>query len=69
MPVVLTFDIKGATTSQLNRIQSFFQRFGWENLGGSAYRYPRLGTNEKWPHSFRQKSPMDKWKLGLGLKA
>jgi hypothetical protein len=40
MPVVFTFDIKGAPSNEYNRIQSFFERFGWENLGGSSYRYP-----------------------------
>jgi hypothetical protein len=44
MPIVITFDIQGAPPVERNRIQSFFQRFGWENLGGSSYRYPRLGT-------------------------
>ncbi len=46
MPIVITFDIKGATTKERNRIQSFFERFGWQNLGGSCYRYPRLGTDQ-----------------------
>jgi hypothetical protein len=44
MSVIITFDIEGAPTIERNRIQSFFERFGWENLGGSSYRYPRLGT-------------------------
>lgn len=47
MPVVITFDLKGATPKEQNRIQSFFERFGWENLGGSSYRYPRLGTDDQ----------------------
>lgn len=47
MPVVFTFDIEGAETTERNRIQSFFERFGWENIGGSAYRYPRLGTTDQ----------------------
>ena len=46
MPVVLTFDIQGAGPQERNRIQSFFERFGWENLGGSSYRYPRLGSGQ-----------------------
>lgn len=44
MPIVITFDIEGAPPQERNRIQSFFERLGWQNLGGSAYRYPRLGT-------------------------
>ncbi len=46
MPVVLTFDLRDATPLQRNRIQSFFERFGWQNLGGSSYRYPRLGSEQ-----------------------
>ena len=44
MPIVFTFDISGARPVETNRIQSFFERFGWQNLGGSAYRYPKLGA-------------------------
>jgi hypothetical protein len=46
MPVVFTFDIRGAQPVEHNRIQSFFERLGWQNLGGSSYRYPRLGTQQ-----------------------
>ena len=46
MPVVLTFDIGGAPPMDRNRIQSMFERFGWQNLGGSSYRYPRLGAEQ-----------------------
>lgn len=47
MPIVITFDIEGAPPQERNRIQSFFERFGWQNLGGSSYRYPRLGTQDQ----------------------
>lgn len=47
MPVIITFDIEGAPPQERNRIQSFFERLGWENLGGSSYRYPRLGTDDQ----------------------
>jgi hypothetical protein len=46
MPIVVTFDIEGAPPRDRNRIQSFFERLGWENLGGSSYRYPRLGSDQ-----------------------
>ncbi len=46
MPVILTFDIEGAEPVEHNRIQSFFERLGWESLGGTAYRYPRLGADQ-----------------------
>lgn len=44
MSVVLTFDLKGAESQEYQQIQSFFERLGWQNLGGSSYRYPRLGS-------------------------
>lgn len=47
MPVVITFDIESAEKNEYGRIQSFFERFGWENLGGTSYRYPRLGTADQ----------------------
>src|SRR5262249_42748905 len=42
MPITVTFDITGPTSAELNRIRSFFERLGWERLGNTAYRYPRL---------------------------
>lgn len=47
MPIVITFDIERAKPIEHNRIQSLFERFGWENLGGSSYRYPKLGTDDQ----------------------
>lgn len=47
MAVVFTFDIANGPAGVHNRIQSAFQRLGWENLGGSVYRYPRLGTDDQ----------------------
>jgi hypothetical protein len=44
MPIVITFDARGAQPDEHNRIQSFFERLGWQNLGGSSYRYPALGS-------------------------
>lgn len=44
MPVIFSFDLVGG--GQHNHISSFFQRFGWQNLGGSSYRYPKLGTDQ-----------------------
>ena len=49
MPIVFTFDLSGAPSAERNRIQSFFERLGWQNLGGSAYRYPRLGIHVRNP--------------------
>ena len=54
MPVTLTFDIEEASVTDANdrnRIQVAFLRFGWEHIGGSAWRYPALGAehpSEDW---------------------
>jgi len=48
MPITLTFDIENASVTDVNdrsRIIACFQRFGWEHIGGSAWRYPALGTS------------------------
>src|SRR5436189_6282531 len=54
MPITLTFDIDGDSIhdpNDRNRIIACFDRFGWEHVGGSAWRYPALGTanvSEDW---------------------
>lgn len=51
MPITVTFDLKHPTPSDLNRIRGFFERLGWEHLGNTAYRYPKLHsehTTEDW---------------------
>lgn len=54
MPITLTFDIDNKSITDTNdrtRIIACFQRFGWEHIGGSAWRYPALGTenvSEDW---------------------
>ena len=48
MPITFTFDIADGTVAQTNdrnRIVACFTRFGWEHIGGSAWRYPALGTD------------------------
>lgn len=44
MPVVITYELTAPVENVHNRVQSMFERLGWENLGGSSYRYPRLGS-------------------------
>lgn len=54
MPITLTFDIDQDSVQDANdrnRIILNFRRFGWEHIGGSAWRYPALGTtnvSEDW---------------------
>lgn len=47
MAVVVTFDITNYQGNDHVRLKSMFERFGWENLGGTAYRYPKLGTDDQ----------------------
>lgn len=42
MPITVTFDIRNPSPQELNRIRGFFERLGWEHLGNTAYRYPKL---------------------------
>lgn len=42
MPITVTFDIRKPSPVELNRIRGFFERLGWEHLGNTAYRYPKL---------------------------
>ncbi len=42
MPIIVTFDVAGPTPRELNRIRGVFERLGWERLGNTAYRYPKL---------------------------
>lgn len=54
MPITVTFDIEQASFKDSNdrtRIIAAFTRLGWEHIGGSAWRYPSLGTqnpSEDW---------------------
>jgi len=54
MPITITFDIEQASFADTNdrtRLIAAFTRFGWEHIGGSAWRYPVLGTqnnSEDW---------------------
>jgi hypothetical protein len=42
VPITVTFDIQNPLPQELNRIRGFFERLGWEHLGNTAYRYPKL---------------------------
>lgn len=51
MPIIVTFDFERPTPEELNRVRGFFERLGWERLGNTAYRYPKLheyDTVEDW---------------------
>jgi hypothetical protein len=42
VPITVTFDVTRPTSAELHRIRGFFERLGWERLGNTAYRYPKL---------------------------
>ncbi|WP_371324056.1 hypothetical protein VX159_00570 [Dechloromonas sp. ZY10] len=42
MPITVTFDFDKPKSVELNRIRGAFERLGWEHLGNTAYRYPKL---------------------------
>jgi hypothetical protein len=42
LPIVVTFDLTRPEPHELNRIRGAFERLGWEHLGNTVYRYPRL---------------------------
>lgn len=46
MPVVLTFDLNNEHKGPNDHayLKSGFHRLGWQSIGSTAYRYPRLGT-------------------------
>jgi hypothetical protein len=48
MPITFSFDIEESTVKDTNdrtRIQLAFLRLGWEQVGGSSWRYPCLGAS------------------------
>lgn len=49
MPIVVTYDADTETIedNDRNRIVLAFKRLGWEHVGGSAFRYPKLDAG---PH-------------------
>lgn len=45
MPATFTYDVTDIDNNDRTRIRSAFERFGWEHLGGSVFRYPRFDQN------------------------
>ena len=40
MPITATYDVTDLEANDRTRIRSAFERFGWEHIGGSTFRYP-----------------------------
>lgn len=47
MPIIVTFDLEQPLSADLNRIRSALERLGWERLGNTAYRYPKLHSEHQ----------------------
>lgn len=47
MPITVTFDLAKPDSNDLNRIRGAFERLGWERLGNTAYRYPKLHSEHQ----------------------
>jgi len=48
MPVTLSYDLQTDDVNQRTYIRSMLERFGWQRLGGSVFRYPGAGGDEDW---------------------
>ncbi len=48
MPITVSYDLTDADTNERNYIRSMFERFGWERLGGSVFRYEKKDDEEDW---------------------
>lgn len=59
MPITFTFDVEQATANSNDRarVVACFKRLGWEHIGGSAWRYPALGTENVSEDWFNQVVP------------
>jgi hypothetical protein len=42
----LSFDLGSVHSDDRSRINRAFERFGWESVGGTSWRYPALGRSE-----------------------
>ena len=40
MPITATYNVTDLSRNDRTRIRSAFERFGWEHIGGSTFRYP-----------------------------
>lgn len=58
MPIIITFDLPGDTdANDRARIRVAFQRLRWEFVGGTAYRYPRIGDDHPSEDWFNHVAP------------
>lgn len=55
MAVMFSYNFTEADSVHNSRMQSMFERFGWQNVGGSCYRYPALNAGQVWPEDWFNK--------------
>lgn len=48
MPLTISYDLRTNDTNHRNYIRSMLERFGWERLGGSVFRYDTGDEEENW---------------------
>jgi hypothetical protein len=48
MPITVSYDLTDADSNQRNYVRSMFERFGWNRMGGSVFRYEKKDDEEDW---------------------
>lgn len=46
MPVTVSYDFKNAKPNDRTYLRSMLERFGWQRLGGSVFRYPHSAVRD-----------------------
>src|SRR5207302_265113 len=46
MPVTISYDFKNSKPNDRTYIRSMLERFGWQRLGGSVFRYPHSAASD-----------------------
>jgi hypothetical protein len=52
MAVLFSYNFAEATSLNHNHVQSMLERFGWQSVGGSAYRYPSIDDEPLFPEDW-----------------
>lgn len=52
MAVLLSYNFAGHKPINNNHIQSMLERFGWQSVGGSSYRYPPIDAEPLFPEDW-----------------
>jgi hypothetical protein len=52
MAILLSYNFSGAQPINNNHLQSMLERFGWQSVGGSSYRYPPIDKEPLFPEDW-----------------